>query len=283
MPSAPHNHEIRIQRIQTHRITDFPGFSYLTRLSEKTDPNRVLVAVHGISRRSDLMIRWLGELADVYGYSILAPHFTRHHYPAYQRLGNTRRYVRSDRALIAMLDDAERLLPGLNRCRVALFGFSGGAQFAHRFCLAHPHRVQALAAASAGWYTRLDTDLAFPYGLGPSRKLTDLRFTANGILTTPTLTLVGALDNGQDKALRREPVIDTTQGTNRLARARWWHTHLTEQVQQLSLHGQHHFCELPDTGHNFAHAILRGKLAEQLFQFCSNTNTSTNGGPPDGT
>jgi predicted esterase len=31
-------------------------------------------------------------------------------------------------------------------------GFSGGAQFAHRFAYAHPERTQAVAAHSAGWY-----------------------------------------------------------------------------------------------------------------------------------
>jgi len=31
-------------------------------------------------------------------------------------------------------------------------GFSGGAQFAHRFAFAHPERVRAVAAHSAGSY-----------------------------------------------------------------------------------------------------------------------------------
>ena len=73
--------------------------------------------------------------------------------------------VPSDQALIALIervfDDAGRD-PG----PVHLFGFSGGAQLAHRFAMLHPHLTAAVYAMAAGWYLLPDESIPYPYGLG---------------------------------------------------------------------------------------------------------------------
>ena len=42
---------------------------------------------------------------------------------------------------------------GIDTRRINLFGFSGGAQFAHRYAMAHPGSVNALVLTAPGWFT----------------------------------------------------------------------------------------------------------------------------------
>ncbi len=253
--------------LTTHYLPNLAGFHYHLRLAEIPDPSRVLLAVHGISRQSELMIRWLGEAADEQGYTILAPHFSQKDFNGYQRLGGVSG-GRADAALMAMLADAERFLPGLRFERVCLFGFSGGAQFAHRFTLLHGDQVAALVLAAAGWYTPLDSRLNFPWGLRPGRRFRDSHFSARALLSTPILTAVGVDDVLQDDALRRDPRIDAREGTTRKARAHWWYRHVQKGTQKLGLAVDHEFRLLPGTGHAFDQAVLRGGLDRHLFDFC---------------
>ena len=60
-----------------------------------------------------------------------------------------------------------------------LFGFSGGAQFAHRYVLAHPDRVAAAGIGAAGWYTFPDSATPYPYGLGRGAGQQPLREARN--------------------------------------------------------------------------------------------------------
>lgn len=253
--------------LTTHRVPGHDGFHYHARLAETVDPSRVLVAVHGISRQSEAMIRWFGETADEFGYSILAPHFSPRDYSDYQRLGSGSG-ARADLALLTMLEDAARLLPGLGSERIGLFGFSGGAQFAHRFTLLHGRRVAALVLAAAGWYTPLDSRERFPWGLRSGRRFAGERFSTRALASTPCLTAVGVDDVTRDKALRVDPRLDGRQGSHRRARAEWWHAHLQQATAKLALPVRHEFRLLPQTGHDFDQAVLRGGLDRHVFEFC---------------
>lgn len=248
-------------------LPELGDFRYHVRLPRAADPGRVLVAVHGISRQSESMIRWLGEIADEFGYSILAPHFSNRDFRGYQRLGGIRG-GRADSALLAMIDDAEQMIPGLSQERFFLFGFSGGAQFAHRFMLLQGHRVAAMAVAAAGWYTPLDYAQKFPWGLGTGRRLKGATLSARKLVSAPSLTMVGVDDVGQDKNLRLDPRIDELQGVHRVARARWWHMHLRRSANQMQISASHEFRLLPGTGHDFEQAVLHGSLDRHLFEFC---------------
>ena len=108
----------------------------------------LLVSVHGISRNAREHGRALSRLAERYGVALLSPLFARDFFPDFQRLG-VDSGCRADVALDEMIDDAsERLDRSLDQ--FALFGYSGGGQFAHRYALLRPERVAALAVASPG-------------------------------------------------------------------------------------------------------------------------------------
>jgi len=98
-----------------------------------------------------------------------------------------------------------------------IFGFSAGAQFAHRFMLFKPEaRANKIVASAAGWYTVPDTSITFPYGIdeSPIEEVDPLSYFSKDF----TLQ-IGTLDKDSNApSLRRNAVVDQ-QGTNRYDRA----------------------------------------------------------------
>lgn len=178
---------------------------------------RVVVAVHGISRNAaEIAMRFAAHPA--FGRTtIIAPLFTRRTFGAYQQLQTCRAdQTPADAGLIRLLDllAAER---GLATERFGLFGFSGGAQMAHRFAMLHPYRIARLCVASAGWYCLPRADLAYPYGIGDGA---GGALVGPGFLEIPTTVIVGNRDTRPDPRLRQDLPIIEHQGRNRLRRAR---------------------------------------------------------------
>jgi len=225
----------------------------------------VLVAVHGISRNAAEHAEAFGAVAASCGAVLMAPLFSRELFPDYQRLGRRGRGLRADLALEAMLSDLRQRL-GIAARRIHLFGFSGGAQFAHRYALAHPERVAGLILASAGWYTLPDPELPFPRGLAPCARLPDLRFSLAPLLRIPTTVLVGELDRVRDETLNRHPLLDRRLGTDRFARARRWVELLESAAGELGIRPRLRFRSLPRSDHDFTTCIApdRGDLAARV-------------------
>lgn len=178
-----------------------------------------LVAVHGISRNAAEIATRFARHPQFRDVNIVAPLFERPKFGKYQQLLARRsRETPADEALFALL---EALKLGVNpgRGKFMLFGFSGGAQMAHRLAILYPERVSSLCAVSAGWYLMPDAELAYPYGIGSGcPKPVEL----GAFLTVPTTIMIGNRDTGVDATVRQEPVIVTTQGKNRLRRSRTW-------------------------------------------------------------
>lgn len=222
---------------------------------------RPLVAVHGISRRAKQQVQLLAAAADRTGRVVIAPLFGRRHWRRYQRIANN---CRADRALLDLLARVD--MQGIARTnRFDLFGYSGGAQFAHRFAMLFPRRIGRLSLAAAGWYCMPDTDKAYPYGLaaragrkadwGP-RMLAGL----DAYLRLPITVYVGANDTDRDTALRRSPHLDGAQGANRFERARRYHASLSELAQVHAIRSRISFTVLPDSHHSFSRCVKTGGL-----------------------
>ncbi len=223
-----------------------------------------LVLVHGINRDVDGLLRWFGEVAQLSGYNLIAPIFDSVQYQDYQRLGREGLGRRADHALLSVLDDLGGLGFRLPE-QIPMFGFSGGAQFAHRFALAYGERLSALICDSAGWYTPLDDDERYPYGLAATARLQALDFKAERLLNLPTLTLVGEADHSLDASVRNHPKVNPVQGKTRFDRALWWHQHLEDNASTESTHVLQ---IMPGCGHNFHQCALNGELATRVFAFC---------------
>lgn len=224
-----------------------------------------LVAVHGISRTPREQILRLRRSAAAAGLSLLAPHFDAVRFPRYQRLGLRGEGPRADLALLGILDDLRALGGGP---QVDLFGFSGGAQFAHRFALVHPRRVRRLSVAAAGWYTLPDPRRVYPYGMAPGKRKGDLPFRCGEFLRIRKLVLVGSEDRARDDALRTGRRLDREQGRNRLERAICWARRVDAAAEALGIDVPPVTLQvLPRTGHSFEEAVLSGGLDHRLVQF----------------
>lgn len=215
-----------------------------------------LILVHGISRNAAELILRFADLAERFGIPLIAPLFRQETYGHYQQAIDSKRALRSDLALCDILEDSACRF-GLRTRRIALFGFSGGAQFAHRFSLIHPQRIRVCIPASAGWYTMPDTTQKWPLGLAgmPGGPLDQ------AARTVPFHLIVGQRDRYEDVALRRDAELDRLQGADRRSRAKAWHRALRKagwcDASSLTV--------LPRTRHNFTCANRHG-LTKTVFK-----------------
>ena len=227
--------------------------------------SRVLILVHGISRNALHMLRSFSKAARDNQYTLIVPFFDRTQYPDYQRLGRYGRGNRADIALNKILDswfeDSDH--------KVHLFGFSGGAQFAHRYALAHTERIRSITMTSAGWYTDLTSKKAFPKGINACASLPDLSFNVEALLHCPTYTLIGEKDTACKNNLRSSGELNSTQGITRLDRAKWFNQSLNKLCKQKNIPSQHRLEVLKNTCHEFGQGDVRADLVKKVISFCN--------------
>ncbi len=220
-----------------------------------------LVAVHGISRRAKEQVQLLADGADRTGRIVIAPLFGRKHWRGYQRISNK---YRGDRALLDLLARIE--MQGIAQLRkFDLFGYSGGAQFAHRFAMLFPQRVAKLSLAAAGCYCMPDIDTPYPYGLAarPGRKSDwgpRMMAGLDSYLRLPINIIVGVNDTVADPAFRRSPELDENQGINRLMRAKRYHTVLSKLAHLRVIRPRISISLLPSSSHSFSQCVKSGGL-----------------------
>lgn len=235
------------------------------------DVRRVLVCVHGVSRNALEQIQLLRPFAEQYGFALVAPLFEPGTFRDYQRLGRKRLGPRADLALIRVLQTIDSTTQ-LNTGKIALFGFSGGAQFAHRFAYAHSQRVSAMVLGAAGWYTMPDPQESYPFGTADARGLSAVRFNLRAATRLPTMVAVGSSDDQEnDVELNRSPKVLRRQGPHRLARARTWVDAMNAYASNQGSPGNVQIRVLPGIGHSFSDAVLTGGLGELVFDFFDST------------
>lgn len=180
----------------------------------------IIVSIHGISMNAaEHMVR-LRHLAEAAGAVVIAPCFRRKLYPRYQQLVDSQTGIRSDLALIDILDDV-RQRSGVRTRKIHMTGFSGGAQFAHRFAFYHAGIVASCVSCSAGWYTFPEPGLAFPLGIADGQGPGGLSVHADW-RSVPHHVVVGSRDTAIEEALNMTPAVVEVQGTGRRTRARRW-------------------------------------------------------------
>lgn len=223
----------------------------------------VLVAIHGISRNAaEIAMRFAAHPA-LAQTTVIAPLFSKADFGQYQQLGVSKPgQTPADTALIALLDDLAGEL-GAAPERFGLFGFSGGAQMAHRFAMRHPGRVARLCIVSAGWYCLPRTDLPWPYGIGDDA---GAPLVGPGFLDIPTTVIVGNRDTRVDASVRQDALIVEHQGRNRLRRARCYVRAVSDYARSLGKPAAPKLLTLPDMSHDFTQCVNEGDLVEIAAQ-----------------
>lgn len=224
-----------------------------------------LVALHGISRGADAIWRAFQPHSKHQGRALLVPSFDAKAWPHFQRIDT----VRPDLPLLDLLREA-----GLAGRKIDLFGYSGGAQLAHRFAMLYPHRVARLHIAAPGWFCLPDTRALWPEGLAkpglPRLRKFDpaalSRLQLPAYLALPVRIWVGAEDGQRDAALRQSPDLDRLQGMTRIDRA---HAYAEAFIRAARTHGITPDIDvtlLPGCGHDFTQCAKLGGLAAKVTQ-----------------
>lgn len=223
----------------------------------------IFVAVHGLASNSDELASAFSAYCEMAGVVLLAPIFTTEQHPDYQRLGRLGRGVRADVALDRCIAEVVSLT-GADAKQLHLFGHSGGAQFVHRYAMAHPHRVAGAVVASAGWYTFPDTQVRFPYGIRPHRNLPGVKFDPEEFLRVPITVLVGQ-DDVHGEQLRSTERVNRQQGMNRVERARNWAAAMRAAAAAYGYEPRVTCVEVPEVDHSFAQFCQHGALPERVL------------------
>lgn len=219
-----------------------------------------LMAIHGISRKAEELVEHFQPEAEANRQVIIVPFFDQDAWPVFQRI--TAKH-RPDLALLTLLNTL-RQDRVIGSEPVNLFGFSGGAQLAHRFAMLFPELVNEIHLGSAGWYTLPSPDLPYPLGMGPGPSGGNWhRLMAGSLprfLNRPIRVYVGANDTAQDKALRRDPLLNQVQGDTRVERAERYVRLIARRQTEMGLPVTARLHLLENCVHDFGQCCKEGGL-----------------------
>lgn len=180
-----------------------PRFSYCAYVPESYEEHgskvyRLLVVVHGTMRDHTGCRDAFVDLAEQHQLIVLAPLFpggiaAPRELSAYKRLRD-RDGPAYDLVLLAMIREISaiyRIDPG----PFSLFGFSGGAHFAHRFLYTHPERLQAVSIAAPGIVTLLDDQADWLAGVRNFEAVFKKSLDLEAVRRVAVQMVVGSEDN----------------------------------------------------------------------------------------
>jgi len=166
------------------------------RTSEDARLNNLLVYVHGEGRRFQLILNSLRSLANAKGYMIVCPLFPAN----ILRDGNVEgyKYLREgdlhyDEVLLDIVAEVRAAFE-FAEPRFLLGGFSGGAQFAHRFFYLYPEELKAVSIAAPGSVTLLDESVQWWPGVGSMERTFGRSIDVEAMKQVDLHLLIGDLD-----------------------------------------------------------------------------------------
>ena len=157
----------------------------------------LLVAVHGTGRTSFLDFRnGFAEFGRWNDCAVLCPIFpigvlgddNRNGYK-YIAEGD----IRYDEIVMKMVDEVAAKY-GQDWSRFAMFGFSGGGHFTHRFAILHPSKLWAASIGASGSVTLLDPAKDWWIGIRDIKQRFGIDFDAAALARIPVQMLVGEAD-----------------------------------------------------------------------------------------
>jgi pimeloyl-ACP methyl ester carboxylesterase len=104
--------------------------------------------------------------------------------------------------------------------RFALFGYSGGGQFANRFALLHPGRLWAASIGAPGSVTLLDPERDWWVGIRNLSDVFGIGFDAEALTKIPVQMIVGAADLETWEITHKEGGKQWMPGANDAGRTR---------------------------------------------------------------
>lgn len=227
----------------------------------------VLFVFHGASRNArDMRDAWITE-SNNKEFIVVAPEFSEQDFPGGNGyiLGNvfedgnnpSTQMLNPESdwtfSIIEPLFNSVKSLSGNSSDKYDVYGFSAGAQFAHRLMMFKPNaHINKVVASAAGWYTIPDDSVNFPYGIAES-PLEDLSLSS--FFSKPLSIQIGTLDNNPNApSLRRNTIVDQ-QGDNRYDRAYYMFNTSQNLAESLNLEFNWEIVETPNNDHTMEQSI----------------------------
>ena len=206
----------------------------------------ILFSLHGMNRNGYNHRNSLINKADEHGFILVVPEFNDDNFPGGDAYNLANIFVDGDNPSSGTLNPREQwtfsvldplfiyfktLITNYSD-KYNLIGFSAGGQLAHRtFIYSNTNYCNKTIAMGSGWYTTINENLDFPYGLNGSPYDSSL----TSIFSKDLTILVGENDNDpNDPNLRRNTIVDQ-QGDNRFDRAEYFFTNAESLAQQANL------------------------------------------------
>jgi predicted esterase len=127
--------------------------------------------------------------------------------------------IRYDTVLLDIVAEVEARY-GVAFAQFALFGYSGGGHFAHRFLYLHPARLWAVSIGAAGSVTLPDASRDWWVGIRDLEARFGIAFDAGAVARVPIQVVVGAADLETWEITHREGGRYWMPGANDAGRTR---------------------------------------------------------------
>lgn len=171
--------------------------------------------------------RW-ATFAEKHHAILVAPVFGGQEFPVYREMLG--RSIRPDEFVNGLVDRlGQEHLPSPGGC-FSLHGHSAGAQFAARYLVTHPQRLNEVILSAPSTFPMPDPSIPWPYGMAPAKGQArpvrpgqeDTGFTPRpaGWLAAACEVSVTVLVGSRDTGLR--PPAPGQQGSTRIERATGW-------------------------------------------------------------
>jgi poly(3-hydroxybutyrate) depolymerase len=102
--------------------------------------------------------------------------------------------LRSDLALLGIIDEIAYRWPGIETSQFYMMGFSGGGQFVHRFLYLHADRLAGVSIGAPGRVTYLDATKEWPEGVSDVQDVFNTTVNKDAIRNVPIQLVVGSED-----------------------------------------------------------------------------------------
>ncbi|UQR66678.1 alpha/beta hydrolase [Bradyrhizobium sp. C-145] len=196
----------------------------------------LLVAIHGTGRTSFLDFRdGFAEFGRWNDCAVLCPIFP----VGVLGDGNRSGYkyiaegdIRYDEIVLKMVDEVAGKY-GQDWSRFAMFGFSGGGHFTHRFAILHPGKLWAASIGAPGSVTLLDPAKDWWVGIRDIKQRFGIEFDAAALARVPVQMIVGEADLEAWEITHKPGGTYWMEGANEAGRTR------PERLQALKASFEH--------------------------------------------
>lgn len=204
----------------------YKSYLYVPTRAQERQPLQVVIALHGMGGEGKSFGAGMIKEAERNGWVLVAPTI------AYGDWHNPESVATEDiettGRLIASIDELPARTSFALKPRVDIYGFSRGAQLAHRFAIFFPDRVDRVVAFSAGTYTLPDSfhsvlgggrpdSMLMPYGVADLQLRLGHPINPSRLRQVQFMIGVGAADNASADVPRQ---WDEYLGKTRVERAR---------------------------------------------------------------